>query len=74
MTAESNDNVNDAEKDESGKDNDAASVLTDNEGSKASKQGTHFCDWVTVRLSNFSMQGEKPRGERKRLRVERSRG
>jgi hypothetical protein len=55
VTAESSDNVNDAEKNESGKDNDAASIFSDSEGGKTGKQGTHFCDWVTLRLSNFSM-------------------
>lgn len=42
MTAESNDNVNDAEKDESSKDNDVASVFSDTEGGKPGKQGTLF--------------------------------
>ena len=32
MTAESNNNVNDAEKDDLGKDNDAASTVSDNDG------------------------------------------
>jgi len=39
VTAESSDNVNDAEKNESGKDNDAASIFSDSEGGKTGKQG-----------------------------------
>jgi len=40
VTAESKDNVNDAEKGDLGKDNDTASVASDNEGGKTGKQGT----------------------------------
>jgi hypothetical protein len=39
VTVESNDNVNDAEKDESVKDNDVASVFSDNDSGKPGKQG-----------------------------------
>ena len=62
MTAESNDNVNDIEKDESGKDNDGASVFSDADGSRGNKQGTLCCVRVSPRLSNFRCRGEKSEG------------
>lgn len=71
MTAESNDNVNDTEKDESGKDNDGASVFSDAEAAKAgSKQGMRYCVRVTLWLFDLSMQGGEIRGEGKQEDVE----
>lgn len=74
VTAESKDNVNDTEKDESGKDNDGASVFSDADAGKAgNKQGMRYSIRVTLRVFNFSMQGEirGEQGEQEELRVER---
>lgn len=63
LTGESNENVNEADKDDTNKDNfDWTNVASDAEGGK-NKQGTMCCVWLSLRPSDFLMQARKTRRE-----------
>lgn len=62
LTAKSSDNVNEAEKDETGKDPDAMSTFSDTEGGKG-KPGVFSWVWPTPRQSDFFGRRETQEGK-----------